>query len=72
MFVWAPPDLAWLSWAVQLAGTLWFNWSTATELRLNVIAGTVDERVWRPDVMGSFAFLVASRVGWIDAVGGGE
>ena len=71
-WVWAPRDLAWLACAVQLAGTLWFNWSTANALRLNLIAASADERVWRPDALGSVAFLVASGLSWIDAVGGGD
>jgi hypothetical protein len=65
--MWAPRDLGWLSCAVQLAGTLWFNWSTGNALRHNLAAATADERVWRPDALGSVAFLVASAIAWIDA-----
>jgi hypothetical protein len=60
LLVWAPRDLDWLACAVQLAGTLWFNWSTGNALRHNLGAAAGDERVWRPDVLGSIAFLVAS------------
>jgi len=70
-WVWAPRDLAWLACAVQLAGTLWFNWSTGNALRSNLGATAADERVWRPDVLGSVAFLVASGLAWIDAAHGG-
>jgi hypothetical protein len=59
-WVWAPHDLDWLACAVQFAGTLWFNWSTANGLRDNLGAATADQRVWRPDAFGSIAFLVAS------------
>ncbi len=63
-WVLAPRDLDWLAGAVQFAGTLWFNWSTANAVRSNLSAATADERVWRPDALGSLAFLVASGVAW--------
>jgi hypothetical protein len=61
-WVWAPRDLDWSASAVQLAGTLWFNWSTGNALRHNLSAAATDERVWRPDTLGSAAFLVASAL----------
>ena len=61
---WAPGHLDWLAGAVQLAGTLWFNWSTANAVRINLTAATEDHRVWRPDALGSMAFLIASGVAW--------
>lgn len=63
-WVWAPSDLGWAACAVQLAGTLWFNWSTGNALRRNLAAATADKRVWRPDALGSIAFLVASGLAW--------
>jgi hypothetical protein len=66
-WVWAPRDVDWLACAVQFAGTLWFNWSTANALRVNLDAGTADQRVWRPDALGSVAFLVASGLAWMQA-----
>src|SRR4051794_33123598 len=66
-WVWAPRDLGWLACAVQLAGTLWFNWSTGNALRTNLGAAAADQRVWRPDVWGSAAFLVASGLALLDA-----
>jgi hypothetical protein len=69
-WVWAPRDIGWLACAVQLAGTLWFNWSTANALRENLSAATADQRVWRPDALGSVAFLVASALAWADSAGG--
>jgi hypothetical protein len=62
VLVWAPRDLDWLACAVQLAGTLWFNWSTGNAVRENLSAEVGDQRVWRPDVLGSIAFLVASAL----------
>lgn len=62
LWVWAPRNLGWLAAAIQLAGTLWFNWSTGNALRDNLSAALTEQRVWRPDALGSVAFLVASGV----------
>ena len=62
LWVWAPRDLVWLAGAIQLAGTLWFNWSTANALLVNLSAAQTEQRVWRPDAFGSVAFLVSSGV----------
>jgi hypothetical protein len=64
IWVWAWRDADWLACVVQLAGTLWFNWSTGNALRHNIAAATADERVWRPDTFGSVAFLAASGIAW--------
>jgi hypothetical protein len=66
-WVWAPRNLGWLACAVQLAGTLWFNWSTGNALRVNLSVALTEQRVWRPDALGSVAFLVASGVALRDA-----
>ena len=66
-WVWAPRDIGWVACAVQLAGTLWFNWSTGNALRVNLAAATAEQRVWRPDALGSIAFLVASGLALSDA-----
>lgn len=62
VWVWAPRNLPWLASAIQLAGTLWFNWSTGNAMAVNLTAEQADQRVWRPDALGSVAFLVASAV----------
>jgi len=61
---WAPSHLGWLASAVQLVGTLWFNWSTANAVRVDLSATLAHQRVWRPDALGSIAFLVASGLAW--------
>ena len=61
-WVWAPWNPVWLAGAIQLAGTLWFNWSTANALLVNLSAALTEQRVWRPDALGSAAFLVSSAV----------
>jgi hypothetical protein len=66
-WVWAPRNPGWLASVIQLAGTLWFNWSTADAMRTNLSAALTDQRVWRPDALGSIAFLVSSSVAWRDS-----
>jgi H+/Cl- antiporter ClcA len=61
-WTWAPGNPGWLAAAVQLAGTLWFNWSTANAMLVNLSAAETELRVWRPDALGSIAFLVSSVV----------
>ena len=65
--VWAPRNLGWLACLIQLAGTLWFNWSTVNAVRTNLDAALADQRVWRPDSLGSIAFLIASGLALADA-----
>jgi hypothetical protein len=57
-------------WAasVQLAGTLFFNVSTAHALITNLSAKQSNQQIWRPDAFGSICFLVASELAFI-AVG---
>jgi hypothetical protein len=66
-WVWAPRDADWAACGVQLLGTLWFNWSTGNAVRHNLTASLAHDRVWRPDALGSIAFLVASGVAWASA-----
>lgn len=57
---WAPHDTNGTACAVQLAGTFWFNWSTGNALRSNLSVAAADQLIWRPDALGSIAFLLAS------------
>ena len=66
-WVWAPRNLDWAACAVQFAGTLWFNISTGNAVRVNLDAAEADQQVWRPDTLGSIAFLVASVLALMDA-----
>lgn len=52
----------WWSAAVQFAGTLFFNVSTFAALFFNSSAAQYQERVWRPDALGSICFLVAAAL----------
>jgi hypothetical protein len=59
-------SVAWWSAIVQLAGTLWFNVMTLRAVVILPSAPGVDRLVWRPDLLGSGCFLVASYLAWLD------
>lgn len=69
-FVFRPSEIGWLGTVVQLAGTIAFNVSTAAAIV--AVPGTAQEQhhVWRPDVIGSACFLVASALAWFEACHG--
>lgn len=50
----------WWAALVQFVGTLLFNVSTGIAMVSGLTALQSDKWVWRPDVFGSFAFLLAS------------
>ncbi|HEU0169916.1 MAG TPA: hypothetical protein VFR26_00660 [Acidimicrobiales bacterium] len=54
-------------WAavVQLAGTLFFNWSTFHAMDDQLTAAQTDQLVWTPDARGSLCFLVSSGLAWV-------
>ena len=56
----------WWAGAVQLAGTVLFNISTFSALNQNLDPSEAYDRVWRPDVYGSVAFLLASALVFAD------
>jgi drug/metabolite transporter (DMT)-like permease len=53
----------WWGAAVQFVGTLFFNVSTGTALFEHLSSDQAKHHVWRPDVLGSVCFLVASALG---------
>ena len=55
----------WWAAAIQFAGTLWFNLSTAVVLIASLTSGTPTG--WRPDAWGSIAFLVSSVLAMVAA-----
>jgi hypothetical protein len=57
---WPRRDPSWWGAAVQLFGTLCFNVSTFNALNTSWSSELDNEKVWRPDMFGSIAFLVAS------------
>lgn len=54
-----PDTLDWWSAAIQSAGTVFFNVSTADALINALNPDTVVQSGWRPDALGSIAFLVS-------------
>jgi hypothetical protein len=66
-----PARIDWWSSAVQLVGTLFFNVSTFAATRSGLSVTAVEQHVWRPDVLGSICFLVASWLAWVEVFGNG-
>jgi hypothetical protein len=69
-FVFQPRRIDWWATAVQLAGTLYFNVSTGNAMRADLAAQAANQRVWRPDAVGSICFLVASALAWFEVCHG--
>jgi hypothetical protein len=69
-FVYQPSRIDWLATAVQLAGTVFFNVSTAYATQSNLSAATAHQHVWRPNTLGSICFLVASALAWFEVCHG--
>ncbi len=67
VFVLLPGQIDWLSTVVQLSGTLAFNVSTAFTIWASAQGG---QHAWRPDVIGSIGFLVASWLAWSEVCHG--
>lgn len=61
-----PLDLAWLASLIQLAGTIYFNFSTYSAMTTNLSAASADHLVWKPDIFGSICFLIASSLAWYE------
>ncbi len=70
VFVYQPRRIDWWATAVQLAGTLYFNVSTAVATQANLSAQAAHQHVWRPDAIGSVCFLVASALAWAEVCRG--
>ncbi|MFF5075977.1 hypothetical protein ACFY36_02920 [Actinoplanes sp. NPDC000266] len=62
-------DRNWLAAVFQFPGTILFNVSTLVALVHNLSVQQQDRHVWRPDLVGSTLFIVASVFGVL-AVGG--
>ena len=68
-FSWEPRRMLWWATLIQLAGTLFFNRSTADAVLQNLSVAEVNRLVWAPDLFGSIAFLVASHLAWLPVRG---
>ena len=60
----------WWATVVQLVGTVFFNVSTANAIRIDLSTGSATHHVWRPDLLGSVCFLVASALAWFEVCHG--
>jgi hypothetical protein len=70
VFVFLPGRIDWLATGVQLVGTVEFNISTAIAVVAPLGSPLAHHHVWRPDVIGSTCFLVASTLAWFEACHG--
>ena len=59
-FAWQPNSIGWMSSAIQLAGTILFNFNTLDAMLTGSDWLRQDLLVWTPDMVGSVCFLVAS------------
>jgi hypothetical protein len=63
---WRPRSIDWWATAIQLVGTVYFNVMTLLALNENWSVSQDNRLVWRPDVIGSICFLVASYLAWAE------
>jgi hypothetical protein len=66
---WEPRRIDWLGALVQLAGTVFFNFSCFQGMKHGLDAKQENLRVWAPDAIGSICFLVASEGSFAEVCG---
>jgi hypothetical protein len=66
LFAWQPNRIDFWACGIQSLGTLWFNWSTFAATRSALDAEQAHKMIWRPDLLGSIAFIVASWLAWVE------
>ena len=67
---WQPARIDWWACGVQSIGTVFFNVSTYAATRSALDAAQAHQHVWRPDMLGSIAFMVASSLAWFEVCHG--
>jgi len=70
LFSWRPDRIDVWACGIQSLGTLWFNWSTFAATRSALDAEQAHKMIWRPDVLGSIAFIIASWLAWAEVCHG--
>jgi len=70
LFAWQPHRIDFWACGIQSLGTLWFNWSTFAATRSALDAEQAHRMIWRPDLLGSIAFIVASWLAWAEVCHG--
>ena len=63
---WRPRNLGYLACAVQLAGTILFNFNTADAMIAGLSWREQDVLIWTPNMLGSICFLVASYLAYAE------
>src|SRR5436305_2767991 len=70
LFAWEPHRIDFWACGIQSLGTLWFNWSTFAATRTALDAEQAHKMIWRPDMLGSIAFIIASWLAWAEVCHG--
>jgi hypothetical protein len=65
-FGWRPRNLGYLASAIQLAGTVLFNFDTVDALRAGLSWRAEDLLVWTPNMAGCLCFLVSSYLAYAE------
>jgi hypothetical protein len=65
-FGWRPRNLGYLASAIQLIGTVMFNFNTVDATILNLSWQRLDLLVWAPNMLGCACFLVASYLAYAE------
>jgi len=63
---WRPRNLGYLSSAIQLLGTILFNFNTADAMLTGLTWVEQDVLIWTPNMLGSLCFLAASTLAWVE------
>jgi hypothetical protein len=63
---WRPHNLGYLASAVQLVGTILFNFNTADAMITGLSWEEVDLLIWTPNIAGCVCFLVASYLAYAE------
>ena len=63
-----PGRIDWWATLIQLAGTVFFNVSTWHAMQSGLDVHQQDRLIWRPDLLGSICFLIASYLAYAEAV----
>ena len=66
LFAWQPHRIDFWACGIQSLGTLWFNISTFAATRSALDAEQAHKMIWRPDMLGSIAFIIASWLAWAE------
>ncbi|MEP6759005.1 MAG: hypothetical protein ABJB55_07420 [Actinomycetota bacterium] len=66
LIAWQPARIDWWACGVQSIGTVFFNVSTFAATRTALDASQAHRLIWRPDMLGSIAFMIASSLAWFE------